>query len=280
MSSSFTSAQLSGTTVLVTGAAGGLGKVIAAAYLEAGANVAICDINEARLAATKEEFESKAAGDRFLAAKTDITSEAAVESLVADVVARFGRLDILVNNAGMMDIFDPVGDLKKETWDRVLGVNLTGSFLCMKAAVNAFQKQKQQKSEENSGSSSGGGIIIQIGSNASYTGMSSGAAYTVSKHGVAALVRNTAGFYGDKGIYTVGLMLGAMVDTNISDAIGGLGGFNQAAFAKTMGATPPLAHEAVQLRDVAKYCVFLADKSIAASVNGSCVPFNRNWPKA
>ncbi|KAI1845002.1 hypothetical protein JX266_008795 [Neoarthrinium moseri] len=261
-----TSQSLKGTTVLVTGAAGGLGKAIATAYLNEGANVAICDINETRLNATREEFESTG---RFLALKSDVTDEAAVQSLVEETVAKFGRLDILVNNAGMMDAFDPVGDLSKQTWDRVIGLNLTGSFLCMKYAVAQMQKQQEPR----------GGTILQIGSNASYMGFCAGAVYTVSKHGVAALVKHTAGHYGDEGIYAVGLMLGAMVDTNISEALG-MHGFNQAAYAKNASASFRPEADAVQLRDVAKYCVFLADRSIAATANGSCVPFNKNWPKA
>jgi NAD(P)-dependent dehydrogenase (short-subunit alcohol dehydrogenase family) len=120
------SQSLQGTTVLVTGGAGGLGKAIANAYLDAGANVAVCDIHDGRLAATKSEFEPTG---RFLALKTDITEEPAVDSLVAEVVSKFGRLDILVNNAGMTDSFHGVGELTKEKWDRVLGLNLTCVFL-------------------------------------------------------------------------------------------------------------------------------------------------------
>ncbi|KAI0124686.1 hypothetical protein BJ170DRAFT_470159 [Xylariales sp. AK1849] len=259
------SQPLNETTVIVTGAAGGLGKAIATAYLNAGANVAICDINEARLSATRTEFESTG---RFLALNTDITDEAAVESLVLETVSKFGRLDILVNNAGMVDTFDPVGELSKQNWDRVIGVNLTGSFLCMKAAVNAMLKQEPR-----------GGTIIQVGSNASYMGFCAGAAYTASKHGVAALVKNTAGAYGDQGIYTVGLMLGGMIDTNISEGVSALGGYNKEAFGKSTSLSFRV-EDAVKLVDVAKYCVFLADRDIAATSNGSSITFNRNWPKA
>ncbi|KAK8054975.1 oxidoreductase [Apiospora rasikravindrae] len=268
------SQSLQNTTVLVTGAAGGLGKAIATAYLGAGANVAICDIHETRLAETREQFEGTG---RFLALKTDITSEEAVDHLVAETVSRFGRLDILVNNAGMMDGFDPVGDLSKANWDKVLGVNLTGSFLCMKYAVRAFQSQQQQSKTPGSDSDKFKGLVIQIGSNASTMGHQSGAAYTVSKHGVAALVKNTAAFYGDQGIYAVALMLGAM-QTNISEGVGALGGFNQAAFAQSSAAT--LTGENVtDTADVARYCVFLADPRIAAGVNGSSIAFNKNWPR-
>ncbi|KAI0835487.1 NAD(P)-binding protein [Hypoxylon sp. FL0890] len=254
---------LQGTTVLVTGAGGGLGKVIATTYLEAGANVAICDINEERLGQARSELEST---QRFLAVNTDITDEAAVTKLVDTVVAKFGRLDIVVNNAGMTDKFDPVGSLSKEHWDRIINLNLTGSFLVFKAAVNTMEKQSS-------------GVIIQIGSTSSYQGTSAGAAYTASKHGVAGLVKNTAGFYGPKGIYSVGLMVGGMVDTNIQDSFAALGGFNTDAYSMSISAAfkPEMA---IRTKDVAKYCVFLADRDIASSCNGSMVQFNRNYPVA
>ncbi|KAI1463605.1 NAD(P)-binding protein [Daldinia caldariorum] len=257
--------SLQGTTVLVTGAGGGLGKVIATAYLEAGANVAICDIHEERLAAARSELEGTG---RFAAFNTDVTSEEAVAKLVGDVAARFGRLDILVSNAGMTDKFDPVGAVSKETWDRIIGLNLTGSFLAFKAAVNAMEKQSPP-----------GGTIIQIGSTASYHGMSSGVAYAASKHGVAALVKSTAGYYGAQGIFAIGLLLGGMVDTNIQDGFAALGGFNTEAFAQSAAAgfKPEMA---VKTADVAKYCVFLADRGIAESSNGSLIRFNKNLPVA
>ncbi|KAI5924513.1 hypothetical protein F4810DRAFT_127668 [Camillea tinctor] len=257
--------SLSGTVVLVTGGAGGLGKVIAKAYLDAGASVAICDINAERLSQTESELS---ATGRFFAQATDITDEAAVGQLADAVVQRFGRLDVLVNNAGMADSFDPVGSLSKERWDRVLGLNLTGSFLTTRAAVNAMEKQERP-----------GGLVLQIGSIASSHGMAAGLAYTVSKHGVAALVKNTAGFYGPKGIYAIGLMVGAMMGTNIADSFATLGGTNGEAFQQTISAAfkPECA---IPLEDVAKYCVFLTDRGIAASANGSCIPFSKNSPLA
>ncbi|KAK8140036.1 short chain dehydrogenase [Apiospora sp. TS-2023a] len=113
--------------------------------------------------------------------------------------------------------------------------------------------------------------------NASTIGTQSDTAYTVSKHGVAALVKNTVGFYGDQGIYTVALMLGVL-QTNINDGLAALGGFNQEIYARSGLAARPL--EAVtDTADVARYCVFLADARIAAGVNGSSIVFNKNWPR-
>lgn len=259
-----TSAQ--GKTVIVTGAAGGLGKAIATAFLAAGANVAVCDVHTERLASVEEEW-SKSYADKFLTKKTDVTDEASVQALVEDTVAKFGRLDILVNSAGIMDGFEPAGACSKEKWDRVLNVNLNGPFLGTKAAIAQFEKQEPDCS-----------VIINIGSIASVHGFKAGAAYSVSKAALMSLTKNTAGYYGDKSIYSIGLMLGGM-DTNITDAFGQ--GMHMEAFQKVQASQTPFKPELqVPLASVAKYCLFLTDKDIAPSANGSCIMFNKNWPEA
>lgn len=185
--------------VVVTGAAGGLGKAIATAFLASGAKVAICDVNPQRISEVEEEWTKSYAG-KFLAQETDVTDEAAVQKLVDAAVTKFGRLDALVNNAGIMDGFEPVGAVSKEKWDRVLNINLNGPFNTTRAAIAQFEKQERP-----------GGVIINIGSIASVHGFKSGAAYTVSKAALVALTKNTAGYYGDKGIYSIALMLGGML---------------------------------------------------------------------
>ncbi|KAK4145047.1 uncharacterized protein C8A04DRAFT_11003 [Dichotomopilus funicola] len=257
-----------GKTVIVTGAAGGLGKAIAAAFLFAGANVVICDVNQERLTSVESEWSQSHAG-KFLTQQTDVTDDAAVQKLVDDTVAKFGRLDVLVNNAGIMDDFSPVGTCSREQWDRVLGINLNGPYLASKAAIAQFEKQKGEGEF---------GVIINIGSTSSVQGFKAGAAYSVSKAGLVALTKNTAGFYGDKGIHTIALLLGGM-DTNITDAFAR--GLNMEAFEKIQASQTPFSPERrVPIESVAKYCVFLSDKDIAPSANGSCVPFNKNWPEA
>lgn len=88
--------------MLITGAAGGLGKATAEAFLEAGAKVSICDVNKDRLAQTTTEISSTYS-DKFLATLTDVTDEAAVNELFNKTIEKFGRLDIMVNNAGVAD---------------------------------------------------------------------------------------------------------------------------------------------------------------------------------
>ncbi|KAL2181076.1 uncharacterized protein P884DRAFT_191946 [Thermothelomyces heterothallicus CBS 202.75] len=253
-------------TVIVTGAGGGLGKAIVAAFLAAGANVAICDVLPQRIADVISEW-SEPYGDRFITRPVDVTDAAAVQGLIDDTVAAYGRLDVLVNAAGVMDGFEPAGDLPKEKWDRVLNINLTGPFLTTKAAIAQFEKQEGSY-----------GVIINIGSVASVHGFKSGAAYTVSKAGLMALTKNTAGYYGDKGIYSIGLMLGAM-NTNITDAF--VHGMHTEMYKKIQASQTPFRPDLqIPLESVAKYCVFLTDKDIAPSANGSCIPFNKNWPEA
>ncbi len=259
-------ASSQGKTVIVTGAAGGLGKAIATAFLTAGANVVICDVNPQRIASVEEEWTSSYAG-KFLTQQTDVTDEAAVQKLVDDAVAKFGRLDVLVNNAGIMDDFSPAGACSKEKWDRVLNINLNGPFLTTKAAIAQFEKQEPV-----------GGVIINIGSVASVHDFKSGAAYTVSKAALMALTKNTAGFYGDKGIYSIGLILGGM-QTNITDAFAQ--GMHMEMFQKIQASQTPFSPEKqVPIESVAKYCVFLTDKDIAPVSNGAVIPFNKNWPEA
>ena len=255
------------TTVIVTGAAGGLGKAIATAFLEAGANVAICDINKERLEAAKTELSSKF-GDKLLARVADTTSDTGVEQFVKEVVDQFKRLDILVNNAALCDTFDAAGTCSKELWDRLINVNLTGPFLTTKAAVKVMEPEKR-------------GTIINIGSNASVYGSNAGVAYTVTKHGVLGLTRNTAAYYGPKGVYSLMLQLGGLESTNITDAFAQ--GFHAEGMQLMQCNFPGFqqGETDVRLADVAKFCVFVAgNREIARTMNGATVPFNKNWPAA
>ncbi len=263
-----TSQVPSSTTVIVTGGAGGLGKVIATAFLEAGANVTVCDINQDRLDTAASELSPRFA-DRFFAQEADTTSEVAIDQLFKATVEKFGRLDILVNNAAVMDGFDPAGTCSRETWDRLLNINVTGPFLTTKAAVKTMEAQSPP-----------GGSIINIGSNASVSGSNAGIAYTVSKHAVLGITRNTAAFYGDKGITCTMLQLGGLEATNITDAFArGVNTEGLALMQKNFPGFKPGEND-IRLQDIAKFCVFLADRNIAKTMNGAIVPFNKNWPAA
>ncbi|EKG12945.1 Short-chain dehydrogenase/reductase SDR [Macrophomina phaseolina MS6] len=253
--------DFSAKTVLVTGAAGGLGKAIAEAYLKAGARVSVCDINESRVQQTADEFQASYGADRFLATVTDITDEASVEHVFAQTLEKFGRLDVLVNNAGIADKFDPVGDVERSLWDRVLAINLTAPFLFSKLAVNRFQAQGEPA----------GGVIVNIASAASLKTCIAGAAYTASKHGLLGLTKNTAAMYADKHIRAVAILPGGM-QTNIADAMAA--GLNADGFAraKTQMGVAPMADVA----DVAQTVLFYSSPA-AKSSNGAVVTVDGGW---
>ncbi|KAF7554606.1 hypothetical protein G7Z17_g2790 [Cylindrodendrum hubeiense] len=258
--------SLKGKTVIVTGSSGGLGQEIARKYLSKGSNVVICDINLARLSVTEAEFTASFP-ETVLAVDVNVSDEESVKKLVTLAIEKFGTLDVVVNNAGIMDCFDPAGSCDKSLWDKVLAVNLTGPFLVTKHAVQAMEKQ-------------GSGLVINIASLAANYGFLAGAAYTASKHGLVGLTKNTAAFYGRRGIHSVALNLGGMAATNIVDAFAP--GINQQG-AELAQATLPgvdLAGKVVEKEDIANYVTFLSEGNMGANFNGGCINLGKNWPQA
>ena len=130
--------NLQGKVALVTGAAGGIGKDIAATYAKAGAAVGIADINLQAAEATVAEI--KAAGGQALAIAMDVTNEAAVQEGTDQLVAAFGRLDILVSNAGIQ-IIHPIHELPFADWQKMLAIHLNGAFLTTQAALKHMYAQ-------------------------------------------------------------------------------------------------------------------------------------------
>ena len=118
---------------IVTGAGQGIGKAIAIRLANAGANVAIMDLNMAAAEAVVQEIES--AGRKALPVQADVSVYTDVNAAVEKVISTFGRVDILVNNAGIAGRTLPLTDLEEADWDSVIGVNLTGVFLCCKAVI-------------------------------------------------------------------------------------------------------------------------------------------------
>lgn len=145
---------------MVTGGAAGLGRSIAVEFLACGANVVICDINQNHLDSTLTELSVQGP---TLAVQCDITDSNAIKSVVARAVEHFGRVDVLVNCAGIFDRFEPIGELSEAVWNRVLGVNLTGSYLMTKEVVNHFLSRGATDAS-----------IVNVGSLASLNGWAGG----------------------------------------------------------------------------------------------------------
>ena len=167
---------LDGKVVLVTGGGRGIGKGIARGMVKEGARVAISGRSEETLTAARTELEGL--GGEVLAVPADVTDEQQVEQLFQAVMGVFGRLDVLVNNAGAFD-GGPLDELSLEAWNKVIATNLTGPFLCTRAA---FIIMKQQ----------GGGRIINVSSISAQRVRPRSAPYSASKHGVWGLTQVTA----------------------------------------------------------------------------------------
>ena len=166
---------LQGKTALVTGSAQGLGKAIALALAKSGASLVLSDIQYPE--ETAEAIEQT--GTSWLALEADITDEDQVKALAVRSAAEYGKVDILVNNAGVSQLsYTATQDLSKLEWDTILGINLTGTFLCCKHVGR--------------GMIAGGGSIINIATTAGITGVARAPAYAASKAGVILLTKSLA----------------------------------------------------------------------------------------
>ncbi|KAJ4419930.1 hypothetical protein N0V82_004644 [Gnomoniopsis sp. IMI 355080] len=255
-------------TVLITGAGGGLGKATATAFLAAGANVVICDVNQGRLDSTSKEWTEAGYDGKFLATTTNVTDPASVQEYVAAAVAKFGRVDVVVNNAGIMDDFSGAAECTQEMWHRVMSVNVNGPYYLIQASIKQMEKQTD---------GAPGGVFINICSTSAVYGSTCGAAYTASKHGLLGLHKNTAFTYRDKGIYSVALIMGGM-DTNVSDGMK-RGELDIEGYKRVKASRPfDVEKDLVPLDTVAKTIMFFSDRSIAESATGGVIDLKKNNP--
>ena len=161
-------------SVLITGAADGIGRGIATTFARAGDRVALLDYDAGKLARTTEALQ--AAGAEALAIQIDVRDAAAVRAAVDEVLGRHGRLDVAVSNAGIYPN-KPVLELEEDEWDRVLDTNLKGTYLVTRAAARAMVARGE------------GGKICAIASGAHQSGRIGAAHYCASKAGLVLYAR-------------------------------------------------------------------------------------------
>lgn len=161
---------------LVTGAGTGLGKAITRALLNAGFAVAMTGRRAEILQAAAEEL-----GGKTFVCQADISAPEQVDNLFEAIVARFGRLDLLVNNAGMSAPPVPIDELDVAIWNSVVSANVTGAFLCTRAAFRQMKAQSPQ-----------GGRIINNGSISATTPRPNSAPYAATKHAITGLTKSSA----------------------------------------------------------------------------------------
>ncbi len=133
--------SLKGKVALVTGGKRGIGGAIALTFADAGADIIVCDINDdsGEMATLASKVQEK--GRRCLTFNTDISQTGQVKKMVEIIIQEFGKIDILVNNAGISPATPPIHELAENDWDRVLDINLKGTYICIKETVPHMIKQ-------------------------------------------------------------------------------------------------------------------------------------------
>jgi 3-oxoacyl-[acyl-carrier protein] reductase len=195
-------AGVEGRIALVTGAAQGIGRAIALMLAQGGATVAAVDIMEDKLGGVVDEIAR--AGGKAAAFKMNVIDEDNVKQVVKDIVAQFGKLEILVNNAGIARD-QLMMRMKRADWDLVIGINLTGVFLCSQAAVPVMLKQRW-------------GRIVNIASIFGQMGQAGQVNYSASKAGVIGLTMATAREVASRNI-TVNAIAPGFIETAMTQAL-------------------------------------------------------------
>ncbi|MFZ5961860.1 SDR family oxidoreductase [Thalassococcus sp. BH17M4-6] len=162
-------------TIIITGAGSGVGQATARAFLEAGWQVGLVGRRESALEETAEGNENA------LILPCDVTDAAQVDAAFDKAVSAWGRVDALFNNAGVSLKGAPVDEVSVEDWRTLIDINVTGSFICARAAFRVMRHQDPQ-----------GGRIINNGSVSAYVPRWGSVAYTVSKHAITGLTRSTS----------------------------------------------------------------------------------------
>jgi NAD(P)-dependent dehydrogenase (short-subunit alcohol dehydrogenase family) len=173
--------RLKGKVAVITGAGSGMGKAMAKLFTSEGARVVCADISG------NENVVAAALGEGAVPVHCDIAVEADVQRLIATAESKFGRLDILVNNAGFSGGTNPLHERTIEEWDKVHGINLRGTFLCMKYGVTSMLK-------------TGAGSIVNISSVSGMVGWKHHSIYAAAKAGVLQLTKTAALDYANNNI--------------------------------------------------------------------------------
>jgi NAD(P)-dependent dehydrogenase (short-subunit alcohol dehydrogenase family) len=248
--------RLEGQVALVTGGRRGIGRAIALALAGAGADIAVADAvtEDGRLDGVAREIEKL--GRSSLAVKADISRTGEVEMMTNSVMARFGRIDILVNCAGVWLPGPTLVDCPEEQWDRVIDVNLKGTYLCCRSVGRIMLKQKS-------------GNIINLSSQVGLNPGLGAGAYSISKAGIIMMTRQLALELAHAGIRVNALAPG-IVKTDFNIDLW-RGPENE----RRLAGGVPLGRLA-EPEDIARVALFLAGDD-AAYVTGAVIPVDGGW---
>jgi NAD(P)-dependent dehydrogenase (short-subunit alcohol dehydrogenase family) len=253
--------RLEGKVVIITGAGSGIGFAMATLFSKEGAKIIAGEWNEKTLAEVVTNVQKT--GGEITGVKSNVAHRVEAESLVDKAVSTYGRIDVLCNNAGVMDLMAGVTEVTDEMWQRVLSINLNGPMYLSRRVIPIMLKQ-------------GSGSIINTASVAGMRGGAAGAAYTVSKHALIGLTRNTAWMYGPKGIRCNAMVCGG-VETNIMTSVDTTKISPEGA--KRTGVYTSIMPALLKPIDIANLALFLASDE-SRYINGAIIPADAGWSTA
>lgn len=250
--------RLQSKVAVITGAGSGMGLAMAKRFAAEGAKIVAGDWNAERLEAAVASIQAD--GGTIVGARGNIADQATAEGLIDLAINTYGRLDVLCNNAGVMDYMQGVGELSDDIWRKVLSINLDGPMFTSRRAIAHMLTR-------------GGGSIINIASTAGIHGGAAGAAYTVSKHALVGLTRNTAWMYAKRGIRCNAICPGATA-TNIGETM--TPERMDAAGSERAREFAALAPTYLDPTDIALLALFLASDE-SHNINGAIITADAGW---
>lgn len=255
--------SLGGRTAIVTGAASGIGRAMATMLARHGAALGVCDLDEAGARAVAQEIEG--AGGQAIPVRADVSRPADVEVMVAATVREFGGLDILVNNAGLQFI-SPVHEFPVDKWNLLIGVMLTGTFLCTRYALPAMISKRW-------------GRVINISSIHGLVASPFKSAYIAAKHGIIGLTRTVALEVAEHDI-TVNAICPSYVRTplvmgQIAEQSKAHGILETEVVQKIMLA-PAAVKRLLEPDEIASFALYLCSEQ-AAGMTGGAYPIDAGW---
>jgi NAD(P)-dependent dehydrogenase (short-subunit alcohol dehydrogenase family) len=240
--------------VLITGGAGGMGRAIAARFIEAGAKVAISDIDPKRVEAACKELGAS------LGITGDVTKVADCARMVTETVAKLGKLDVLVAGAGIWTE-GPADQATEAEWDKVIDVNLKGVFFTNRYAIPELEKT--------------GGIIVNIASDAGLVGNAGAAIYCASKGGVVLLTKALAVELAPRGIRAIAICPGDVATPMLDYQASAFGNGDAAGYLENLRSKYPQKEKArfITAEEVAELVYMSASPRLAA-LTGAALAFD------